>query len=49
MMTIQEISDYASEIENLIKQNIIDEFDIVNNPFMSSLQHYVKQLLKFRK
>lgn len=44
MMTIQEISDYASEIENLIKQNIIDEFDIVNNPFMSSLQHYVKQL-----
>lgn len=44
MMTTQEIFDYASLIENHIKQNIIDKFDISNNSFMSSLQHYVKQL-----
>lgn len=43
-MTTQEIFDYASLIENHIKQNIIDKFDISNNSFMSSLQHYVKQL-----
>ena len=43
-MAKEGIITYAGDIENYIKEKIVDYFDRNNNGCMSGLQHYVRQL-----
>ena len=43
-MTTKEIKDYAKEIEEYIKKNVVDKFEAANIDVFSDLSHYVGQL-----
>ena len=43
-MTKEEIKAYACEIENSIKQKVVDKLETADKDFFSSLQHHVRQL-----